>query len=108
MTASCCSALANKPSPAIPVARIRSRGCSAALPRLARSGLLGQILGKGGMVLIDDLKALNSTPRPAFFASFLGWSLDAFDYFLLAFILKDIAADFHTSIAKVSQAIVLT
>jgi SHS family lactate transporter-like MFS transporter len=60
------------------------------------------------MVVIDDLKALNSTQRAAFLASFLGWTLDAFDYFLLTFILKDIAADFHVKISEVSAAIVLT
>jgi MFS transporter, SHS family, lactate transporter len=26
-------------------------------------------------------------------ASFLGWTLDAFDFFLLVFVLKDIASD---------------
>jgi SHS family lactate transporter-like MFS transporter len=60
------------------------------------------------VVIIDDLKALNSTQRAAFFASFLGWALDAFDYFLLTFILKDIAADFHEKITTVSVAITLT
>jgi SHS family lactate transporter-like MFS transporter len=60
------------------------------------------------MVVIDDLKALNATQRAAFLASFLGWTLDAFDFFLLTFILKDIAAEFHADIAKVAQAIVLT
>jgi SHS family lactate transporter-like MFS transporter len=60
------------------------------------------------MVVIDDLKALTPVQRAAFFASFLGWALDAFDFFLLTFILKDIAAEFHADIAKVSQAIVLT
>ena len=60
------------------------------------------------MVVIDDLKALTPVQRAAFFASFLGWALDAFDFFLLTFILKDIAGEFHADIAKVSQAIVLT
>jgi SHS family lactate transporter-like MFS transporter len=41
-------------------------------------------------------------------ASFLGWSLDAFDYFLLVFVLKDIAAEFHTDIEDVTIAILLT
>ncbi len=41
-------------------------------------------------------------------ASFLGWSLDAFDYFLLVFVLKDIAAEFNTGITDVSLAILLT
>ncbi len=60
------------------------------------------------MVIIDDLKALNRTQRAAFFASFLGWSLDAFDFFLLTFILKDIATEFHASVKDVSVAITLT
>src|SRR6201995_3242017 len=41
-------------------------------------------------------------------ASFLGWSLDAFDFFLLVFVLKDIAAEFNTQIADVTLAILLT
>jgi MFS transporter, SHS family, lactate transporter len=41
-------------------------------------------------------------------ASFLGWSLDAFDFFLLVFVLKDIAAEFHTDIENVTFAILLT
>ena len=60
------------------------------------------------MVIIDDLKALNPIQRAAFLASFLGWALDAFDYFLLTFILKDIAAEFHAPVSQVSNAILLT
>jgi SHS family lactate transporter-like MFS transporter len=41
-------------------------------------------------------------------ASFLGWSLDAFDFFLLVFVLKDIAAEFQTDISNVTLAILLT
>jgi SHS family lactate transporter-like MFS transporter len=41
-------------------------------------------------------------------ATFLGWSLDAFDFFLLVFVLKDIAAEFHTDISDVTIAILLT
>ena len=41
-------------------------------------------------------------------ASFLGWSLDAFDFFLLVFVLKDIAQDFDTQITDVTFAILLT
>ena len=60
------------------------------------------------MIIVDDLKALNHVQRAAFFASFLGWALDAFDYFLLTFILKDIANEFHVKITEVSLAITLT
>jgi SHS family lactate transporter-like MFS transporter len=41
-------------------------------------------------------------------ASFLGWSLDAFDFFLLVFVLKDIAQEFNTQITNVTFAILLT
>jgi MFS transporter, SHS family, lactate transporter len=41
-------------------------------------------------------------------ASFLGWTLDAFDFFLLVFVLKDIAQEFNTQIADVTFAILLT
>src|SRR5258707_3653816 len=41
-------------------------------------------------------------------ASFLGWSLDAFDFFLLVFVLKDIAQEFNTQISDVTFAILLT
>src|SRR6201995_1182423 len=37
-------------------------------------------------------------------ASFLGWSLDAFYFFLLVFVLKDIAAEFHTAFPTVTRA----
>lgn len=60
------------------------------------------------MVIIDELKALDRNQRSAFFASFLGWSLDAFDFFLLTFVMKDIAHDFHASVSQVSRALMLT
>jgi SHS family lactate transporter-like MFS transporter len=41
-------------------------------------------------------------------AAYLGWTLDAFDFFLMVFILKDIAAEFNTKIPDVAFAITLT
>jgi SHS family lactate transporter-like MFS transporter len=41
-------------------------------------------------------------------ASFLGWTLDAFDFFLMVFVLKDIAAEFKTDVTRVTIAILLT
>src|ERR1700730_3716959 len=41
-------------------------------------------------------------------ATFLGWTLDAFDFFLLVFVLKDIAAEFNTDVPAVTIAILLT
>jgi SHS family lactate transporter-like MFS transporter len=47
--------------------------------------------------------------RSVVVASFLGWTLDAFDFFLLVFVLKDIAQEFNTPISLTSlSAILLT
>ncbi|EIC83569.1 MFS transporter [Serratia sp. M24T3] len=41
-------------------------------------------------------------------ASFLSWTLDAFDFFLLVFLLSDIASSYHVDIKEVTLAILLT
>ncbi|WP_180970368.1 MFS transporter [Burkholderia sp. WAC0059] len=41
-------------------------------------------------------------------AAYLGWTLDAFDFFLTVFVLKDIATEFNTKIPAVALAITLT
>ncbi|MFT4065425.1 MFS transporter [Paraburkholderia sp.] len=41
-------------------------------------------------------------------AAYLGWTLDAFDFFLMVFVLKDIAQEFNTDIPAVAFAIMLT
>ena len=41
-------------------------------------------------------------------AAYLGWTLDAFDFFLMVFVLKDIAAEFNTKIPEVAFGIMLT
>ncbi|MBE0632758.1 MAG: MFS transporter, partial [Burkholderia vietnamiensis] len=41
-------------------------------------------------------------------AAYLGWTLDAFDFFLMVFVLKDIAAEFATTIPAVAFALTLT
>ena len=57
---------------------------------------------------IADLKSLEPSQRSAIWASYLGWTLDAFDYFLLAFMLGAIAEEFHTDVKAVTVAIMLT
>jgi SHS family lactate transporter-like MFS transporter len=54
------------------------------------------------------LSGWTSEQRHVVAASFLGWTLDAFDFFLLVFVLKDIAHDFGTQITEVTFAILLT
>lgn len=50
------------------------------------------------------MRSLNRDQRNIFIASFLGWALDAFDFFLLTFVTIRIAGEFHVS----TPAIVLT
>jgi SHS family lactate transporter-like MFS transporter len=57
---------------------------------------------------IAALSGWTSQQKHVVAASFLGWSLDAFDFFLLVFVLKDIAAEFNTDISNVTLAILLT
>src|SRR5271156_6403201 len=57
---------------------------------------------------IAALSGWTSEQKHVVAASFLGWSLDAFDFFLLVFVLKDIAAEFHTDISNFTLAILLT
>ena len=51
---------------------------------------------------------LSPAARKTFIASFLGWMLDAFDFFLLTFVVSRIATDFKRGIAEVTFAITLT
>ncbi|NMZ74777.1 MFS transporter [Pseudomonas nitroreducens] len=48
------------------------------------------------------------TQRNVVIASVLAWTLDAFDFFLLVFVLTDIAQTFHVDLPQVSLAILLT
>jgi SHS family lactate transporter-like MFS transporter len=57
---------------------------------------------------IAALTGWTSEQKHVVAASFLGWTLDAFDFFLLVFVLKDIAAEFGTQITNVTFAILLT
>jgi MFS transporter, SHS family, lactate transporter len=41
-------------------------------------------------------------------AAYLGWTLDAFDFFLMVFMFKDIAATFHVDVKSVTYATFLT
>ena len=52
--------------------------------------------------------ALSAPQRHAFFACFLGWTLDAFDYFLLVFCIPAISLEFHVKTVAVAEAVALT
>ena len=60
------------------------------------------------MQLLRLFKTLNREQRNTFVACFLGWALDALDFFLVTFVLVPIGHDFGRSIPKVAFAITLT
>ncbi|MDL2397735.1 MFS transporter [Rhizobium mayense] len=60
------------------------------------------------MSALDSLRSLSPQQRHTVLAAFLGWTLDAFDFFILVFVLKYIAEEFHTDVPAVSVAIFLT
>ena len=60
------------------------------------------------MEAIRLFKSLNRVQRHTFLACFLGWSLDALDFFLLTFVLVPISREFGRSIPEVAFAITLT
>jgi SHS family lactate transporter-like MFS transporter len=56
----------------------------------------------------SPFRSLSSPQRHAFAACFLGWSLDAFDYFILVFCVSAVAADFRVARSAVVEALALT
>ena len=49
-----------------------------------------------------------STQRNVAFATFASWTMDAFDFFILVFVLSNLATYFHNSVTDVSLSIMLT
>ncbi len=60
------------------------------------------------MEALEIYRALDRVQRRTFLACFLGWTLDALDFFLLTFVIKDVAAEFSVSIVRITFAITLT
>jgi SHS family lactate transporter-like MFS transporter len=58
--------------------------------------------------MLHLLRSLTPNQRGAVIASYLGWTLDAFDFFILVFVLKDVAQEFGTDVETVTYAIFLT
>jgi SHS family lactate transporter-like MFS transporter len=72
------------------------------------SDMLGASHGYLKMTWLNYFRALTGPQRHAFFACLLGWTLDAFDFFILVFCISAIAKDFHAAVPAVAQAIFLT
>jgi MFS transporter, SHS family, lactate transporter len=57
---------------------------------------------------LEALRGWTKVQRHVVMASYLGWTLDAFDFFLMVFVIKDVAKEFGTGLANVALAITLT
>ncbi|HVJ41095.1 MAG TPA: MFS transporter [Dongiaceae bacterium] len=60
------------------------------------------------MSIMSDLRSLTPKQRSAVVASYLGWTLDAFDFFIMTFVLTDIAKEFNTEVPAVVEGLFLT
>jgi SHS family lactate transporter-like MFS transporter len=60
------------------------------------------------MEFIRHFRRLTPVQRNTFIACFLGWSLDAFDFFILTFCVSAIATQFQAKVSAVAEAIFLT
>jgi len=60
------------------------------------------------MSILSPLRELNHEQRHTVLASFLGWTLDAFDYFLLTFVIVTVANEFEVGTAQITYALFLT
>lgn len=60
------------------------------------------------MSVLSALRELNHEQRHTVLASFLGWTLDAFDYFLYTFVIVGIAKEFGADRTEVTLGVFLT
>jgi SHS family lactate transporter-like MFS transporter len=55
------------------------------------------------MKLLQPFRTLNPPQRRAFIGCFLGWGLDAFDFFILTYCLDAVATTFHVSLVSAAE-----
>jgi len=60
------------------------------------------------MEFIGHFRRLTPVQRKTFIACFLGWSLDAFDFFILVFCVSALATQFQAKVSAITEAIFLT
>jgi SHS family lactate transporter-like MFS transporter len=60
------------------------------------------------MSVMNDFRRLSSAQRRTFAATFLGWTFDSLDFFLLVFCVKAIAGEFRTQPSAVLGAVFMT
>src|SRR5947209_5397632 len=51
---------------------------------------------------IERKPKLSKDQRNSFLAAFLGWTMDAFDYFIVVLVYADIAKEFHVSLERMA------
>src|SRR6202521_5674396 len=60
------------------------------------------------MEFLGHFRRLTPVQRNTFVACFLGWSLDAFDFFILIFCVNALASQFQAKVSDITEAIFLT
>jgi SHS family lactate transporter-like MFS transporter len=60
------------------------------------------------MEFTGHFRRLTPVQRNTFIACFMGWSLDAFDFFILTFCITALTAQFHAKVSAVTDAIFIT
>src|ERR1700728_3544800 len=60
------------------------------------------------MEFVGHFRRLTPVQRNTFIACFLGWSLDAFDFFILIFCVNALASQFQAKVSDITEAIFLT
>jgi SHS family lactate transporter-like MFS transporter len=60
------------------------------------------------MEFIGHFRRLTPVQRNTFIACFLGWSLDAFDFFILTFCISALATQFQAKVSAVTEAVFIT
>jgi MFS transporter, SHS family, lactate transporter len=83
------------------------------MPRLSQAGSIGYTLHAMESREVEspappESGLSRSAAAHTLTATFLGWTLDAFDFFVLVFALPAIAAEFHKSIADIAFTITAT
>src|SRR5258708_2476434 len=63
---------------------------------------------KHGCSMLEPLRGWTKAEKHAVAASYLGWTLDAFDFSLVTFVYTDIAREFGVDVKSVTQALFVT
>jgi SHS family lactate transporter-like MFS transporter len=88
------------------VARPSAAGAATSLAKAPRRVNAGA--WQRGRPVVKTAAMADRRARAAVVASLLGWTLDAFDFFLLVFVLAPVAAEFHRPLRDIALALTVT